>query len=90
LEPHSDTDARPLFHAALPYFNSIPPLVQEQTPEAEVNEEVSLSEASPAPSWWRESGLEIARATRSWIQYGTLAFAVICIVVGAVEALFGR
>jgi hypothetical protein len=43
-----------------------------------------------APPWWHGSGIEIARATRSWIQYGTVAFAVICIVIGAVEALFGR
>ena len=42
------------------------------------------------PGWWDGSGIEIARATRSWIQYGTVAFAVICIVIGAVEALLGR
>jgi hypothetical protein len=34
--------------------------------------------------------MEIIKATRSWIQYGTVAFAVLCIVIGAVEALFGR
>jgi hypothetical protein len=37
-----------------------------------------------------DTSREIVRATRSWIQYGTLGFAVLCIVVGAVEALFGR
>jgi hypothetical protein len=40
--------------------------------------------------WLEEAGVEIIRATRSWIQYGTVGFAVICIVIGAVEALFGR
>jgi hypothetical protein len=35
-------------------------------------------------------GPAIVRATRDWIQYGIFGFAVLCIVVGAVEALFGR
>jgi hypothetical protein len=30
------------------------------------------------------------RATRIWIQYGVFGFAVMCIVVGAVESLFGK
>lgn len=34
--------------------------------------------------------LTIARATRLWVQYGLFGFAVFCIVVGAVESLFGR
>jgi hypothetical protein len=37
-----------------------------------------------------ETGIQILRATRSWIQYGTVGFAVICILIGAVEGLFGR
>jgi hypothetical protein len=50
-------------------------------------------EAAPpkdAPPWWDGTGIEIVRATRSWVQYGTVAFAAICIIIGAVEALFGR
>jgi hypothetical protein len=35
-------------------------------------------------------GPSIIRATRGWIQYGVVGFAVLCIVIGAVEALFGR
>jgi len=38
----------------------------------------------------RSAGLEIIRATRTWIQYGVVGFALLCIVIGAVEALFGR
>jgi hypothetical protein len=34
--------------------------------------------------------LSVVRATRIWIQYGIFGFAVFCIVVGAVESLFGR
>jgi len=44
------------------------------------------------PSAQQEIGLgpSIVRATREWIQYGVFGFAVLCIVIGAVEALFGR
>jgi hypothetical protein len=34
--------------------------------------------------------LSVMHATRTWIQYGVFGFAVFCIVLGAVEALFGR
>jgi hypothetical protein len=68
--------------------SSAPP--QPQTESAE-----QQSVQAPATSlidalWLEEAGVEIIRATRSWIQYGTVGFAVICIVIGAVEALFGR
>jgi hypothetical protein len=33
---------------------------------------------------------EILRATRWWVLYGSAGFAVVCIVIGAVEGLFGR
>jgi len=36
------------------------------------------------------TGILIIRATRSWIQYGTVGFAVMCIIIGALEGLFGR
>jgi hypothetical protein len=63
---------------------SDPPVEQTQ-----VNEPVADKNNS-APGWWNGSGKEIVRATRFWIQYGTVAFAMICITIGAVEALFGR
>ena len=62
----------------------------EPPQQAVINEEVKIDDPIPASAWWDGTGVEIARATRSWVQYGTLAFAVICIVIGAVEALFGR
>ena len=34
--------------------------------------------------------LTVVRATRLWVQYGIFGFAVFCIVVGAMESLFGR
>jgi hypothetical protein len=75
--------------------NPTPWLVFE--PVAQVPAEVSQQEsenkgvASPVVSLWPDdTHIQIIRATRSWIQYGTVGFAVICIVIGAVEALFGR
>jgi hypothetical protein len=81
LEPHSDLAATSSIAAP-----ATPDLV-EQTKS---NEELSVPQTSPAPHWWDGTGLEIVRTTRTWIQYGTVAFAVVCIVIGAVEALFGR
>lgn len=40
--------------------------------------------------WLEDTGIEIVRATRSWIQYGAVGFAVLCIIIGAMEALFGH
>ena len=53
-------------------------------------EAVSLHPDDPAAEWPNDTGIQILRATRSWIQYGTVGFAVFCILIGAVEALFGR
>jgi hypothetical protein len=48
---------------------------------------VALEDCSDA---FQDTWPEILHATRAWIQYGTVGFAVLCIVVGAVEAVFGR
>jgi hypothetical protein len=55
-----------------------------------LNEEVSISQKSSVRAWLDDTGIQIIRATRTWIQYGTVGFAVICIVIGAVEGIFGR
>jgi hypothetical protein len=59
----------------------------EQFPNTE---QVSVSEENWPPAWLDNAGIQIIRATRSWIQYGTVGFAVMCILIAAVEALFGR
>jgi hypothetical protein len=48
--------------------------------------------AAPRAFWnWPDGfATDIARATRSWIQYGMFGFAVICIVIGAIQGLLGR
>ena len=60
----------------------------EQQPSS--TEEVSIQQQRSLPIWTEDTGIQIVRATRSWIQYGTVGFAVFCIVIGALEALFGR
>jgi hypothetical protein len=90
LEPHWNPLTFPLVQAAAaPVEHTAAAVLVDAAEQAEVNEHLSTLQASP-PGLWDGSGIEIVRATRSWIQYGTLAFAVICIVIGAVEALFGR
>jgi len=32
----------------------------------------------------------VIHLTRTWVQYGIFGFAVLCIVIGAVEALLGK
>jgi len=67
------------------------PAADDATEHAPVSDEtIKKDQRSPAPVWTEETGIEIIRATRSWIQYGTFGFAVICIVIGALEGLFGR
>ncbi len=76
--------------APTPIAPTATPIEVDPTEQTEVNEQVSIPEINLAQLWWDETGMEIVRTTGSCVQYGTLAFAVICIVIGAVEALVGR
>jgi hypothetical protein len=69
---------------------STPAATPDSTEQLKLNEEVSISQESPVRVWLDDTGIQIIRATRTWIQYGTVGFAVVCIVIGAVEGLFGR
>lgn len=91
MEQHWDPTTFPLVDTLPALVEETATAVQVDPPEqTQVNEQVSIPEITPARVWWDETGVELVRATRSWIQYGSLAFAVICIVIGAVEALFSR
>jgi hypothetical protein len=57
------------------------------TVETEENLEHSLA---PAETSRQTEYLAIVHLTRTWVQYGIFGFAVLCIVIGAVEAMFGR
>jgi len=48
------------------------------------------AQESPLTRLADDTGIQIIRATRSWIQYGMVGFAVLCIVIGAVEGLLSR
>ena len=68
----------------------VPGFAGEATEQHPSNEEISVHEPDPERGWLDDTGVEIIRATRRWIQYGVVGFAVVFIVIGAVEALFGR
>jgi hypothetical protein len=55
--------------------------------DAESPAEPSVEPPAPIP---QVEYIGVIHLTRTWVQYGILGFAVLCIVIGAVEALFGR
>ncbi len=52
--------------------------------EPEQNAELPLEPKRPIEY------IGVSHLTRTWVQYGIFGFAVLCNVIGAVEALFGR
>jgi hypothetical protein len=64
--------------------------VEPQPPPTEQPQSEEQVSAQRPALWLDDTGIAIVRATRSWVQYGTVGFAVICILIGAVEGLFGR
>lgn len=65
---------------------SVGPEASEPAPELEllVGESAAVEVAEPFPY------ITVIRLTRAWVQLGIFGFAVFCIIVGAVEAMFGR
>jgi hypothetical protein len=57
---------------------------------AEENQADQQLNLQPTTYWLDATGIPILRATRTWIQYGTVGFAVACILIGAIEGLLGR
>jgi hypothetical protein len=73
--------------------NPQPPVLESDraaSPPDPATEPYQNEHVTSYDDWPNDAGIQILRATRSWIQYGTLGFAVFCILIGAVEALFGR
>jgi hypothetical protein len=77
--------------APAPQFdNTVDPLVDGAQPLVEdsaVPVEADAEALAPIPSF---EYIGVVHLTRTWVQYGIVGFAVLCIVIGAVEALFGR
>jgi hypothetical protein len=97
LEQRSDNPT--LLLVFEPVCEPVCPPAEESATPAEVldcaeqlplNEEVTAAKEPSASAWPDDTGIQIIRATRSWIQYGTVGFAVVCIIIGALEGLFGR
>jgi hypothetical protein len=86
LEPQEDNSPRQL---VLFPIDAQPPIEMPSIKDDKSIEESEVSEHS-VPFWLDDTGIEIVRATRSWIQYGAVGFAIVCIIIGAVEALLGR
>jgi hypothetical protein len=86
LEPQEDNSPRQL---VLFPVEAPSPIEMPSAKEDKSIEESSVLEHS-VPFWLDDTGIEIVRATRSWIQYGAVGFAIVCIIIGAVEALLGR
>jgi hypothetical protein len=76
--------------AALVDLPPVSEAAEPQSPPAEQNELNESVSAQKASRWLDDMGIPILRATRSWIQYGTVGFAVMCILIGALEGLLGR
>jgi hypothetical protein len=81
--------------APAPQFDPIEPVEKTETsveaaadpqPEAP-QEELDQTESAEIPPY---EYIGVIHLTRTWVQYGIFGFAVLCIVIGAVEALFGR
>lgn len=76
----------------------VEPVVNTEQPEAACVEplvnpdqiEVANVEPPADPAHLETVYREIARATHWWVLYGSGGFAVLCILIGAVEGLFGR
>jgi hypothetical protein len=81
--------------APAPQFDPVEPLNVPDSPvelapvpEAEAPlEETEQTESAEVPPY---EYIGVIHLTRTWVQYGIFGFAVLCIVIGAVEALFGR
>lgn len=50
---------------------------------------LTILDSAEKDVWPDGFALDIAHATRTWIQYGMLGFAVACIVIGAVKGILG-
>lgn len=75
--------------APAPQLDPIQPVIPEPTipVEPELNAEPSVE---PLQTYRPSEYIAVVHLTRTWVQYGIFGFAVLCIVIGAVEALFNR
>ena len=71
-----------------PAVEAEPAVLSEPGVPAEAAETEPQVEPSVFPAASEYIG--VMHLTRTWVQYGIFGFAVLCIVIGAVEALFGR
>jgi hypothetical protein len=79
--------------APAPQFDPIVPIETASLVPAAIAPEPEQTAEAPvelAPPVKPIEYVGVIHLTRTWVQYGVFGFAVLCIVIGAVEALFGR
>jgi len=75
--------------APAPQLDPLQPAIPE--PAIPVESDQNAEPAIAPPQIYRPiEYVAVVHLTRTWVQYGIFGFAVLCIVIGAVEALFGR
>jgi hypothetical protein len=84
----SPTDAAPAAPNIDPSTQSVQSVTNDPGTPVEAAEPDASSETI-APDQSIEA-VSVIHATRTWVQYGIFGFAVLCIIIGAMEALFGR
>ena len=82
INPEQADAAQP--GAAQPEAANVEPLINPEQPET-ANAEPVVSPDRPETVY-----REIIRATHWWVLYGSGGFAVLCILIGALEGLFSR
>jgi len=79
--------------APAPQFEPVPPSESNEGIEVEKPGQEAAQPESEAAQEDAEPAYEypsVIHLTRTWVQYGVFGFAVLCILIGAVEALFGK
>jgi hypothetical protein len=74
--------------APAPQLDPIQPVTPE--PDIPVESEQDAESVEPRQTYRSIEYIAVVHLTRTWVQYGIFGFAVLCIVIGAVEAMFGR
>jgi hypothetical protein len=69
--------------------NSAVPVEGTNSTEPATSEE-SETDSETLDTEQEIEAISVIHATRTWVQYGIFGFAVLCIIIGAMEALFGR
>ena len=83
----ADVPSSPQIEYSDPIVNGV---IAEQPPGQHANPDEPGPDSGPTAPLQPIEYVGVIHLTRTWVQYGIFGFAVLCIVIGAVEGLFGR